>query len=92
VDDDDIEEGDIIKINLDREWALGQFCHGLVLLIVVLIIRTSGNCALLLSLAIQSARASEDCTQTHQVCKSGEESVYRESAYRPTVQVQSSRN
>jgi len=36
VDDNDIEEGDIIKINLDREWALGQFCHRLVLLIIVL--------------------------------------------------------
>lgn len=27
MEDNDIEEGIITKINLDREWALGQFCH-----------------------------------------------------------------
>jgi len=27
VDEDDLEEGVVRKINLDKEWALGQFCH-----------------------------------------------------------------
>ena len=27
VNDDYIEEGIITKVNLNREWALGQFCH-----------------------------------------------------------------
>jgi hypothetical protein len=29
VKEEDIESGIVTKVNLDREWALGQFCHSI---------------------------------------------------------------
>lgn len=28
VGEEDIIAGNVTKVNLDREWALGKFCHG----------------------------------------------------------------